>query len=664
MTEISALLTVRDWDLTRVDMCLRSLRAQKDVDSEIVVVDYGSTDKNGLASVVSKHDCVYVRVEAAEWSRSNAMNVAAKAASGRYLIFADADLVFAPDVLSSTVSRLSADPNSVLLFQFRDLPGSILPEDLLDDVDFEYLDSMAVWRPRWGMGVQAYTAELFTKIRGFDDRMKIYGGEDNDIAKRARFNGFRLRWVNGPEFGLYHVWHPSSRVLADSLPETKAELEKNVEIAKNDRSRIRNFQSWRGDVPLVSVVITTFNRAEYLKDSIDSVLNQTFQDFEILILDDGSTDDTDAVVAGYSDERVKYFRFEKSGIPRLRNLALDISRGKFTAVHDDDDIMVPWSLETRLAAIGPGDTGSYGGAYDFDNDTGSMHLFPGRVAELASVLNGAKVFYHATLLIESSVLRAVRYDEAFQSGSDFNLALRIMKSGAQLAHCGDIVLLRRLHHRQVTVTDQSVQHGASYSSSFSQRAAWGTGGRWRSRERSKEIESWNYPDDVKSIDRFVPYLPKHLVSRAVLCIGSELDPNGGRLVLGSVGMQNEHEAAVLLDGVSLLRLAELNERIPKVRYGMFASRVSDELGDGEKILGCLRVLFPRRRFGVVNPHLVEQGFVVRLIEDGGSLDAFDLVANSPKECVVAELPSNVSPFDFYENLVLKSSSSRVLHEIV
>lgn len=650
MVDISVLLTVRDWNLTRVDMCLRSLRRQTDVDFEIVVLDYGSADKDGLANVVAKHDCVFVRVEAEQWSRSNAMNEAAAAASGHQFIFADADLVFAPTVLRSTVDRINQEPNSVLLFQFRDLPGSIVPEDLLDEVNFEFLESQAVWRPRWGMGVQAYAREVFQRLRGFDDRMKIYGGEDNDIANRARYNGFRLTWVNGPEFGLYHVWHPSSRVVADSQPETRAELEKNVSIAKNDKSRIRNLKSWRDENPLVSVVITTHNRADYLVDSIDSVLNQSFQDFEIVILDDGSTDDTEAVVGSYSDPRVRYFKFEKSGIPHLRNLALDITRGKFTAIHDDDDIMVPWSLATRLETIGPGESGSYGGAFDFDNDTGSMTLFPGREAELASVLNGAKVFYHATLLIETSILRAVRYDESFLSGSDFNLALRLMKAGVRLVHCGDVVLLRRLHHRQVTVTDQSVQHGASYASSFSQRAAWGTGGRWRSRERSKEIDSWTYFDDHASVDRVVPYLPKHLVDRAVLCIGPEVIDCGTQLGSGSVNEQGSQLSAALLDELSLLDLGELREQYPETHLGMFVSRKSDELSDAEKIRGCLKVLYPQRHFGVVNPHLLDQGFKIQ-VSEGEDSNVSEVLSISNQRCVFIELPSNASSFEFYEQLV-------------
>lgn len=265
MADISVLLTVRNWDLTRVRMCLTSIDAQVDIDKEVVVVDYGSDDAESLASVVSDFDAKLLRVEAEVWSRSKAMNAAASAATAPFYIFADADLVFDPRVLSATYRMLDTYKRTVLMFSFRDLPQGIAPESLLSEVDFDQLDLQANWRPRWGMGVQAYSAEAFWEIRGFDNRMKIYGGEDNDIAKRARAHGYRLTWVNGREFGLYHVWHPSSREAVDLDPEQKKELEKNADIAKNDNSIVRNLDWAMKDRPLVSVVITTYNRADFVR---------------------------------------------------------------------------------------------------------------------------------------------------------------------------------------------------------------------------------------------------------------------------------------------------------------------------------------------------------------------------------------------------------------
>lgn len=621
MTDISVLLPVRDWDLTRVDMCLRSLRAPNDYQVEIVVVDYGSGDARGIRDLALSHGCTFERVEAAEWSRSNAMNTAARISSGRNLMFADADLVFAPSVLPCTIRKLDESPNSVLMFQVRDLPSTITPSELLAPPDFDYLESQAVWRPRWGMGIQAHTRRSFDFIRGFDDRMKIYGGEDNDLAKRARGNGYRLEWTNSPDFGTYHVWHPSSRQAADADPATRAALEKNAEIAKTDNSIVRNLASWRGKDPLVSVVIATFNRAEYLAQSITSVLNQSFQDFELVIMDDGSTDDTRAVVEALDDGRITYCREERSGIPALRNQALKVSRGRYTAIHDDDDIMLPWSLESRLTSLRPGVSGAYGGAFDFDDESGAMTLFPGREAELSSVVEGAKVFYHATLLVETEALRAVRYDEAFPSGSDFNLAIRLMKIGFRLAHCGDIVLLRRLHGEQVTVRDQGIQHGASYATSFSQRATWSPIGRRRSRDRSKELGPYPYDPMVVSESRVRPYLPDHLVRRSALIATPATDPLPQDAIRGEiVGSDGTFSVAFVPEATAaqVAAVRQHSEAFSSVHAHMRAARHST----AHVLQEMVHDVLGGKEFVTVNPHLLEHGFVVVAREDVAQLREF------------------------------------------
>lgn len=657
MADISVLLTVRDWDPTRVEMCLRSLLRSEHTDFQIVLLDYGSRNLNAMRDLAEQYGVTFKREEATEWSRSKAMNAAAALAEGRHLIFADADLVFSPTVLSETVARLDSSPNCVLLFQFRDLPSGITADQLLGQPNFVALDRNSVWRPRWGMGVQAYTRAAFNEIRGFDERMKIYGGEDNDIAKRARGNGYRLEWVTGPEFGLYHVWHPSSREAADSNKETKAELEKNVQIAKHDHSKLRNLDSWRGSAPLVSVVITTYNRADYIRDSIESVLNQTCQDFEILVMDDGSDDHTRSIVESMTDPRIRYFQCDKQGIPSLRNRALDLSRGQYTAIHDDDDIMLPWSLETRLSSLVPGALGAYGGAINFDNDSGEFDLFPGREAELASVLNGSKVFYHAALIVNTDLLRAVRYDESFQSGSDFNLALRLMKVGARLLHCGDVVLLRRLHRRQVTVVDKSVQHGASYASSFAQRAAWGAGSRAKSQERSKEIGKWKYRGDLVSESRFAPYLPSHLVSRSLLVLGSTSNIDAAEGISGETLTTDGPAQLRFIRDVSTTDIREA-AGLRAGPIGLHVVRIGEEFELADSVKWAIEDMFDGRRFVAINPQYVERGFLV--CPGVSSEDVLGFVVENSNRTLFVELSPGQSAAELFESFGV----SRSLAELV
>lgn len=102
---------------------------------------------------------------------------------------------------------------------------------------------------------------------------------------------------------------------------------------------------------LVSVIMPSYNTAKYIAESIESVMNQTYPDWELIIVDDCSTDDTDSVVASYlSDTRIRYLKNEKnSGAAISRNYALREAKGKWIAFLDSDDVWLPEKLETQIA---------------------------------------------------------------------------------------------------------------------------------------------------------------------------------------------------------------------------------------------------------------------------------------------------------------------------
>lgn len=101
---------------------------------------------------------------------------------------------------------------------------------------------------------------------------------------------------------------------------------------------------------LVSIIMPSFNTGRYIKKSIESVLAQTYQNWELLIVDDCSVDNTDEIVASFSDERIKYFKNEKnSGAAISRNRALREAKGKWIAFLDSDDLWLPEKLEKQIA---------------------------------------------------------------------------------------------------------------------------------------------------------------------------------------------------------------------------------------------------------------------------------------------------------------------------
>ena len=97
---------------------------------------------------------------------------------------------------------------------------------------------------------------------------------------------------------------------------------------------------------LISVVLPAYNVQDTIGESIDSILSQTFTDFELIIINDGSQDNTEEVIHAYSDKRIRYYRNEKNeGLIYTLNRGLDLAQGKYIARMDADDVSLPTRFE-------------------------------------------------------------------------------------------------------------------------------------------------------------------------------------------------------------------------------------------------------------------------------------------------------------------------------
>ena len=103
-------------------------------------------------------------------------------------------------------------------------------------------------------------------------------------------------------------------------------------------------------MPKVSVLMPVYNtEEEFLRESIESILNQTFQEFELIIVDDGSSNDVEGIINNYSDSRIKFYKNEQNiGVSKTRNKLLDLANGEYCAFQDADDISYPERLEKQV----------------------------------------------------------------------------------------------------------------------------------------------------------------------------------------------------------------------------------------------------------------------------------------------------------------------------
>ncbi|MGP4982073.1 glycosyltransferase [Glutamicibacter arilaitensis] len=469
--DISVVIGFKDWGVERLLLSVKSiLKSFGNLKGEVIVSDYGSEHPGLLQAQIEDLGAIYVYTSTnGTWSRSRALNAGFAVSTGSVLISTDADMLFTPNAIETISNVVLGTARTAVVLQCRDLPQKYDAEGINKfGMDWESFESVSTLRPRWGMGgMMAVRREDFLGIRGFDERMEIYGGEDMDFAYRIQRLGSRIHWIEDRNVRMFHMWHASSRNAAAETAEGKTAIETNREITMNDKSFIRNTRHWEHKpadaLPLASIVISTYNRANYLSDSLNSVLAQNAsEDIEIIVVDDGSTDNTEEVVSSLNDSRIRYFKREKSGIAAARNFAATVSRSRYTVIHDDDDMMPIDRVESHFKALDGGTAGTYGGWIDFSDETGEIvTVNPGKDASLGALLFSGKVLAHATLMLPTSVIKSVGYDELLRSGSDYNLAIRLARAGIRLKHTGNIHLIRRLHSQQVTTQDSVIQKASA-----------------------------------------------------------------------------------------------------------------------------------------------------------------------------------------------------------
>lgn len=367
--------------------------------------------------------------------------------------------------------------------------------------------------------------EDFLRVRGFDERNTYKSTYVMDLLSRfSRFAMVRFR------MDAMDAYSMDLEPLFPGLTPTER-LPLNVSVRDNQKAHVlsdisifRNLVAW--SVPaeqrtiLVTVAIATRNRSEYLLDSIRSVQAQSFEDWELIVVDDGSDDNTREVVESVADERVKYYYQEPTGISAARNYAADKSAGYFTAVHDDDDIMLPWRLETSLSAITADARASYGSWVNFDNVTGDMvlHITKSGFSKDLVAFSG-QTPGHATWLLPTAIIQHLRYDESLTSSVDHNLAVRTVMSGLTWQHTEKVLFLRRLHPTQVSQTDSRRQRAAAILTRYANTFSADFNGLKVITEKGKDLHYPSSADKRRLPQTFGAYLPDHLVRRETTVTG-------------------------------------------------------------------------------------------------------------------------------------------------
>lgn len=227
--------------------------------------------------------------------------------------------------------------------------------------------------------------------------------------------------------------------------------------------------------PLVSVLMPVYKTAPYLREAMDSMLCQTFKDFELIVLNDCSPDNAEEILDAYDDSRIVRYKGENNvGLSNVLNVGIEMARGKYIARMDSDDISLPNRLQIQVDYL---ETHS-----EIDLVSVGMQLFGAKESVWIRERNPEKVkieaLFHSPVLHASSMWRkdsferhGLRFRQEMVPAEDYDLWTRAMLKGLKLVNLPEVLYEYRIHEAQATVqTDKTAAKSREVQMAYLQEA--------------------------------------------------------------------------------------------------------------------------------------------------------------------------------------------------
>lgn len=202
-----------------------------------------------------------------------------------------------------------------------------------------------------------------------------------------------------------------------------------------------------------------YNCSAFVNEAIDSILHQTFSDFELIIIDDGSTDGTAEIIKGYTDKRIRFIPKEKNGglIDSL-NMGLSLATGKYIARMDGDDISELTRFEIQVHFLETNTDVMLCGTWIREMQTDNVRKFPSTFESIKLSMLDYCCFSHPTIMFRRDFLlqNNLLFNAEFNACEDYDMWVRMTKLG-KLNNIPQVLLNYRLHANQITVKEGSAQ---------------------------------------------------------------------------------------------------------------------------------------------------------------------------------------------------------------
>lgn len=400
---------------------------------EFIVIDGGSSDGSKELIEKSQNHIAYWRSEK-DAGIYDAMNKGILAASGDYLLFLNSgDHLFENNTIEKIIPHLESGADIVYGDMKIESDGRMQNGFMPERLTLQHLLKDTLWHP-----VSFIRRELFFKYGLYDTSYKICG--DYDFFFKA-IVAHKASTEHVPQFiSVFDMGGISSK--ADSRELIKAERER-----AQLHSAFQNLQEGK-----VSVIIPAYNYGRYIAQTLESVLKQSCGNWECLIIDNGSTDNTYEVVAPFlSDERMHYVKQDNLGVSVARNVGLHLAKGEFIQFLDADDLIEYNKLETEINYLkqNPGTDLVYGDMRYFKttqpqqlfysyacsdkDDKPWMSYASGSGKPLAEQFLNGNCFVISSPLFRKSSLKDIGFfDSSIQYNEDWDLWFRMALAGKMM----------------------------------------------------------------------------------------------------------------------------------------------------------------------------------------------------------------------------------------
>lgn len=435
--------------------CLDDLEQQTIADElEIVVVNSGS--RQNEEAIVREYqqkynNIVYIKTEQREGIYA-AWNRAVKVAQGTFITNANTDDRHRKDALEIMAETLLANPDAALVYGDQictDTPNGTFANhhaiEMAKRAEYSHerllfgccVGSQPMWRK-----------SLHNELGYFDDTLTCAG--DWDFWLRISISS-RYKFKHIPEFlGIYYYNENG----IEHGRKIHSLYERYIVGKRYGNPYISVIPLYTSkDNPLVSVIMPAYNAAKHIAETIESVLIQNYRNFELIIVDDGSTDNTKDIIASFKDDKIKYFYKDNGGPSGSRNLAIKKAEGQYIMPLDADDMMTPDFISKHLAEFEkhPNADLVYCDVLLIDDNSTPIRTmnkpeYQDRRHLIRDLLRAGHPIVPFRLGIRRSVFDRIGfYDENLLIAEDYDMMRRFVKAGLKAQHLSEPLHLRRMH---------------------------------------------------------------------------------------------------------------------------------------------------------------------------------------------------------------------------